>query len=162
MSTKCGKSCSTSLAICRVLLTIRAFLTRTIISTLMWIKAKRTGPIYCSQALSSTLEEWRPISTELPPFWADLELVVIDHEGPHALIFPCRRISGGFMRIDTKGRIDVRLTHWAIGGPNAPLVTRRVSGSPMPMVLPVQRANVRAICVLLRRCGAEDIPNPAG
>ena len=41
----------------------------------------------------------------------------------------------------------------AIGGPNAPLVASRVSGSPMPIVLPIQRANVRIICVLLRQCG---------
>jgi len=74
--------------------------------------ADRPCLFFAVMALSSTIEEWRPISTEPPPFWADLELAVIDHEGPHALIFPCRRISGGFMKIDTKGRIDVRPTHW--------------------------------------------------
>jgi hypothetical protein len=53
---------------------------------------------------------WRPVSNA--PVDRDLELAVIDKDGPHALIFPCRRISAGWMNAETKERIDVRPTHW--------------------------------------------------
>jgi hypothetical protein len=39
-------------------------------------------------------------------------LAVIDDDGPHALVFPCRRILNGWMNADTKERLDVRPTHW--------------------------------------------------
>jgi hypothetical protein len=39
--------------------------------------------------------EWQPISTA--PFDRDLELAVIEGGEPHALIFPCRRILGGWI-----------------------------------------------------------------
>ena len=39
---------------------------------------------------NSRIAEWRPVSTA--PFDRDLELAVLDWEGSHALIFPCRRI----------------------------------------------------------------------
>jgi len=54
---------------------------------------------------------WQPISTA--PFDRDLELAVIDSEGPHALVFPCRR-AGLDVWIDatTNRRLDVRPTHW--------------------------------------------------
>jgi hypothetical protein len=53
---------------------------------------------------------WQPISTA--PFASDLELAVIDGDGPHALVFPCRRILNGWMNSETKERLDVRPTHW--------------------------------------------------
>jgi len=53
---------------------------------------------------------WRPINTA--PFDCDLELAVIDSDGPHALAFPSRRILGGWLNALTKTRIDVRPTHW--------------------------------------------------
>jgi hypothetical protein len=53
---------------------------------------------------------WQPISEA--PFGRDLELAVIDDDGPHALIFACRRIVGGWMNMETKERLDVRPTHW--------------------------------------------------
>jgi hypothetical protein len=28
------------------------------------------------------------------------------------LVFPCRRILGGWMKVETKERLDVRPTHW--------------------------------------------------
>jgi hypothetical protein len=37
--------------------------------------------------------EWQPSSTS--PFDRDLELAVLSLDGPHALVFPCRRTSGG-------------------------------------------------------------------
>ncbi len=53
---------------------------------------------------------WQPISTA--PFARDIQLAVIDGDGPHALVFPCRRILNGWMNADTKERLDVRPTHW--------------------------------------------------
>lgn len=54
--------------------------------------------------------EWEPISTA--PFDRDLELAVVDYDGPHALVFPCRRILTGWMDAETTKRIEVRPTHW--------------------------------------------------
>ena len=53
---------------------------------------------------------WQQVSTA--PFDCDLELAVIDDDGPHALVFPCRRILNGWMKAETKERLDVRPTHW--------------------------------------------------
>jgi hypothetical protein len=60
---------------------------------------------------------WQPISTA--PFSRDLELAVLDEDGPHALVFACRRIVGGWMNTDTKERLDVRPTHWREWGEGA-------------------------------------------
>jgi len=53
---------------------------------------------------------WQLISTA--PFDRDLELAVINYDGTHALVFPCRRVLGGWSKAETKERIDVRPTHW--------------------------------------------------
>ena len=53
---------------------------------------------------------WQPINSA--PFARDIQLAVIDNDGPHALVFPCRRILNGWMNADTKERLDVRPTHW--------------------------------------------------
>ena len=53
---------------------------------------------------------WQPIETA--PFDLELELAVIDTDGPHALVFPCRRISGGWMNALTERLIAVCPTHW--------------------------------------------------
>jgi hypothetical protein len=53
---------------------------------------------------------WKPISTA--PLDRELELAVIDASGPHVLVFPCRRILGGWINADTRDRIEVRPTHW--------------------------------------------------
>ena len=54
--------------------------------------------------------EWKPIATA--PFDRDLELAVIEYDGTHALVFPCRRILDGWVNAGTKTRITVRPTHW--------------------------------------------------
>ena len=56
--------------------------------------------------------EWEPIATA--PFDRDLELAVFDTAGQaHALVFPCRRVVGGWVDAETKKKlIDVRPTHW--------------------------------------------------
>ena len=53
---------------------------------------------------------WQPIASA--PFDRDLELAVIDQEGPHALIFPCRRILHGWVNAATQQQITVWPTHW--------------------------------------------------
>ena len=44
----------------------------------------------------------------------NLELAVFDTRGrPHALVFPCRRILGGWIDAETKEKLsDLRPTHW--------------------------------------------------
>lgn len=46
------------------------------------------------------------------PFERDLEVAVIDFDGPHSVAFPCRRILGGWVKAETGGRVDIRPTHW--------------------------------------------------
>ena len=54
---------------------------------------------------------WQPIATA--PFDADLELAVIDDDGAHALVFPCRRVADGWLNSVTSKLVpDVRPTHW--------------------------------------------------
>jgi len=55
---------------------------------------------------------WQPISTA--PFDRDLELAVINYDGVHALIFPCRRILGGWMKAGARQQIDLKPTHWRL------------------------------------------------
>jgi hypothetical protein len=55
--------------------------------------------------------DWQPITQA--PFDRDLRLAVIDREGvAHALVFPCRRVLGGWLKGETNARIDVDPTHW--------------------------------------------------
>jgi hypothetical protein len=53
---------------------------------------------------------WQPIATA--PFNCDLEIAVLDQDGPHALVFACRRVPGGWTKSRTQERLDVRPTHW--------------------------------------------------
>jgi hypothetical protein len=53
---------------------------------------------------------WQPIASA--PFDHDIELAVIDYDGAHALVFPCRRILSGWMNAETKERVEVHPTHW--------------------------------------------------
>lgn len=60
---------------------------------------------------SNRQADWQPIATA--PFDRDLRLAVIDQQGiAHALVFPCRRVLGGWVKIGTRARIDVDPTHW--------------------------------------------------
>ena len=61
-------------------------------------------------ALIKSDRDWQPISNA--PFNRNLELSVINYDGTHALVFPCRRILGGWMKAEAKVRIDVQPTHW--------------------------------------------------
>jgi hypothetical protein len=53
---------------------------------------------------------WQPITTA--PFDRDLELAVIESDDVQVLVFPCRRVSYGWVNSDTNRRVDVRPTHW--------------------------------------------------
>ena len=53
---------------------------------------------------------WHPISTA--PFDRDLELGIVDSDGVRAISFPCRRVLGGWIKAETKTRIDLCPTHW--------------------------------------------------
>ena len=54
--------------------------------------------------------EWQSIKSA--PFDCDLELAVINHDGVHGLVFPCRRVLDGWIKAETRERIDVQPTHW--------------------------------------------------
>jgi hypothetical protein len=55
--------------------------------------------------------EWKPIATV--PFDRNLELAFIDHDGVHALVFPCRRVPDGWFNAETKKLVDnIHPTHW--------------------------------------------------
>jgi hypothetical protein len=55
--------------------------------------------------------EWQPIASA--PFDRDLELALINYDGTHALVFPCRRLLSGWVNAETKKRIDdLRPSHW--------------------------------------------------
>ena len=56
------------------------------------------------------MKQWQPITGA--PFDREIELAVIDYDGAHALVFPCRRILGGWVNADSKQRVEVRPTHW--------------------------------------------------
>ena len=54
--------------------------------------------------------DWQPIVTA--PFGRDLELAVLDTDGPHALVFPCRRVLRGWAEAKTAVPVNVHPTHW--------------------------------------------------
>lgn len=53
---------------------------------------------------------WMDISTA--PRDRNICVAVIDTEGQHALVFPCRRIADGWIDARRGTRIDVQPTHW--------------------------------------------------
>lgn len=59
---------------------------------------------------ASAASLWMPISTA--PSDRDLELAVIDRDGAHALVFPCRRALAGWVRSATGEEMRVSPTHW--------------------------------------------------
>ncbi|KAA0074154.1 hypothetical protein [Tardiphaga sp. P9-11] len=55
-------------------------------------------------------QQWQNVDSA--PGDCDLELAVIEGAMPHALVFPCQRISGGWIHAETKAVIRVDPTHW--------------------------------------------------
>jgi len=64
--------------------------------------------------------EWKLIDTA--PFNRDLELAVIDINGTHAVVFPCRRLAdGAWIDVETHKQVcfySTRPTHWRDWLPN--------------------------------------------
>ena len=62
---------------------------------------------------------WKPIATA--PYDRDLRLALIDARGEaHALVFPCRRILGGWIKAQTQERLSIDPTHWQEWSEGAP------------------------------------------
>jgi hypothetical protein len=61
-------------------------------------------------AADDVVMEWRPIASA--PFDRALELAVINYDGTHALMFPCRRILNGWLNAETDRLVVVYPTHW--------------------------------------------------
>ena len=53
---------------------------------------------------------WQRISNA--PFDIDIQLAVIDRDGPHMLVFPCRRTLRGWIKVENGERIVINPTHW--------------------------------------------------
>ena len=53
---------------------------------------------------------WEPIASA--PFDRDLELAVLKDGGEHALVFPCRRVPGGWVDAKSGRWLPVHPTHW--------------------------------------------------
>ena len=83
-----------------------------------YLRARFVGPgelIYINgsnAAVTYPVMMWQPVSNA--PFDCDLEVAVIDKAGPHALVFPCRRVVGGWINARSNVRIDVSPTHWRL------------------------------------------------
>jgi len=50
----------------------------------------------------------------IAPSDCDLEVCVIDRQGVHALLFPCRKNGPKWIDPSTKKVIDIRPSHWRI------------------------------------------------
>ncbi|GIL01315.1 MAG: hypothetical protein BroJett030_12140 [Alphaproteobacteria bacterium] len=49
----------------------------------------------------------------------EVELAVIDADGAHALVFPCRKTPDGWVNAETGKRIEIHPTHWRLWRPPA-------------------------------------------
>jgi hypothetical protein len=58
----------------------------------------------------SNFDQWQDIDSA--PIGEDLELAVINGDGVHALIFPCRRMDDRWIDSRTSKSVMVRPTHW--------------------------------------------------
>jgi hypothetical protein len=56
------------------------------------------------------MPEWE--SADTVPIDCDLEAAVLTPHGVHALVFPTRRVPGGWINAETKERVAVSPTHW--------------------------------------------------
>jgi hypothetical protein len=63
-------------------------------------------------------KKWLPVSIAPPD--GDLEVCVINNQGVHALVFPCRRDGNEWIDSVTKKRVDIRPTHWRLWSEEPP------------------------------------------
>ncbi len=53
------------------------------------------------------------LKIETAPFNRDLEVAVIEANGEiYAVVFPCRRIAGGWIKASGGGPVEIHPTHW--------------------------------------------------
>jgi hypothetical protein len=57
--------------------------------------------------------DWQPALSP-PPAGRDVKLAVVDEDGVHALVFPCRWINDRWVESKTGLWISVQPTHWRI------------------------------------------------
>jgi hypothetical protein len=70
---------------------------------------------------------WKPILSA--PFERDIELAVLDEDGEHALVFPCKKTRNGWKNATTGAYIYIHPTHWRDWTPEQPLA---ITGNPLP------------------------------
>jgi hypothetical protein len=63
-----------------------------------------------TELLDDFRTNWQPVVTA--PFGRDIELAFIDADEIHALVFPCRRVHGGWVKADTNLPVNVHPSHW--------------------------------------------------
>jgi len=54
--------------------------------------------------------EWQPVTTA--PYGVELELAVVNGNGIHAVVFPCRRVIHGWVSGKTGAPVELHPTHW--------------------------------------------------
>lgn len=62
---------------------------------------------------------------ETAPFEHDIEVAVMEHDGPHAVVFPCRRVLGGWVKANTLKPVDIHPTHWREWSNTLPFTSAR-------------------------------------
>lgn len=55
---------------------------------------------------------WEGIATA--PYDRDLEVAVIEDDAVHRLVFACRRVPEGWIKVATRERVVVHPTHWRV------------------------------------------------
>jgi len=68
---------------------------------------------FCRAARDNAMNEervWQKIATA--PYDRDLELAVIEDDRVYPLIFACRRVAGGWLKVPSMDRVVVNPTHW--------------------------------------------------
>jgi hypothetical protein len=53
---------------------------------------------------------WQAIA--IAPVDRDVEVAVIDRDGEHPIVVPCRRTADGWIDALSRRRLDIRPTHW--------------------------------------------------
>ena len=61
-------------------------------------------------------DKWLPVS--IAPPGIDLEVCVIDKQGIHALVFPCRKNGNDWIDASTRKWVDIEPTHWRVWNEN--------------------------------------------
>ena len=73
---------------------------------------KQTYTLECAScgATRRRAVTWQPVTTA--PVDCDVEVAVVDRNGPVSLVFACRRSANRWIMAGTNQPIDVRPTHW--------------------------------------------------